>query len=226
MKRFFVNSAATFCVGLTACTTTGVIKKEEVSLAQTVEQFVERQFRAFELPSIPFTQQQPKPKLASGEALYDAYFTNANPSQLALPARNLKVFCEAQGGSFSQIEASRISASKLATPEMTSSDVFYGVRATYREMGAEPQLANLTAAYEAHFYQRFVDAYYPQRVRDTLSSMQRGGAFGKYGCKRADQPLWVAAIEPTQFTPSSDPQNLLLTASMTLYIKAVTLKKQ
>jgi hypothetical protein len=201
----------------------GMLKTDEISATQTIEQFVEQRFRSMELPALPFLEQQPKHQLTSGEALHDAYFTRLNPSQLAVPVQNLRVFCEARGGKFSQIEASRISVSKLASPALSKNDVFYGRRAAYSYLGFDANLAAITAAYDAEYYQRFVDAFYPQSVRDTLASAQRAGAFGKYGCERTDHPIWIVAVEPTKYNPPSDPNNALMSPSMTLYIKATAL---
>ncbi len=206
---------------LTACSS-GMLRKEDVSASQTIEQFVENRFRDFEI-KLPFSKAPSKQPKGPGEALHEAFFKPANTSQLARPVQNLKVFCEARGGVFSQIEPSRLSASKLATPIATKNDVFYGRRAGYTALGFDPQLAAQTAAYEATYYETFVNAYYPQSTRNVLDAAQRAGAFGKYGCERSGTPMWAALVEPVRYNPPSNADNLLDSPSLTLYIKATSL---
>jgi hypothetical protein len=220
MKITYVRAV---CVLMLSACSNGMLKKEDISTTQTIEQFVETRFRPAELPTLPLIKQPPKPKLGPGEALHDAYFNEVNPYQLVVPVQNLKVFCEARGGQFSQIESSRTSAAQLASAGATKNDVFYGHRAAYSQLGFDQKLADLTAAYDAQYYQQLADAYYPQSARNALSGAQRAGAFGKFGCENAGKPIWAVAVEPVKYNPVRDPNNLLLTPSMTLYIKATTL---
>lgn len=213
-----LRAALTFnaALVLTACSS-GLVKNEEtVNSNLTIEQFLDKQF----LSTMPWMQVDIKAK--DGGILYEAFFTVRNPRQLGLPFKKIKMFCEANGGSFARIEASKSSARWLATPEFNKTEVYFGNRAAYRSLGFDPKLADLTAAYEATLYERLVQAYYPPSILEALATVEQLGAFGKFGCERIGQPIWAVAIEPARYNPPSDPSNLLSSPSLTIYLKGTS----
>jgi hypothetical protein len=53
-------------------------------------------------------------------------------------------------------------------------------RELYQSAGRAPQLANLTAGYEAEFYDQVIKAHYPQSLRNVLAGADQAGAFGNF----------------------------------------------
>ena len=218
-KRLSTAACGLLMAGLTMAAlvgcSTGMVAKEDLKDSKlTISQYVEDRFLTGLLP-----YQKNQRRTRDGGVLFNAFFNERNPAQLAQPRQNLMAFCEAKGGSLVRVTGSRSLAGVLATPRQTPSDVFLVNREVYRATGFSEQLANLTAAYDADFYDKVVKTHYPQSIRNVLAGADQAGAFGKFSCEENGKPVWLATIQPVSYNPPSDPNNLLVSPWLTVYIK-------
>jgi len=158
-----------------------------------------------------------------GEVTFDAAFNEVNYAKLTEPQSVLKEYCIQSGGSFGQLARSRVSAALMARPALTAVQVFEQHKQVYGAMGLSDRAPGLSAAFDTQFYAEAARAQYPKAIRDTLTAADQAGVFGMFDCRKSERPTWIVMVEPLRFNPMSNPNNLLGSPTITLYVKGVTL---
>lgn len=209
---------ATVMVGVTGCANRTQPAATQPGPEATVEIVIEAKLLRGLFPHL-----REERRKGPGEITFDAAFDEVNYARLTEPQSVFKDHCIQSGGTFGQLARSRVSAALMAKPMMTTAQVFEQHKQVYGLMGLSDRAAALTAAFDAELYGSAVRAQYPKAILDTLAAADQAGVFDMFDCRKGERPAWVVMAEPLRFNPMKNPNNLLGSPTMTLYVKGATL---